>query len=98
MKDIIFLHPGPVSDFSVLKILENETDQLREACSILQGESISLKELAELAYDEYSAASAWALCSQMIDGLYISGSADNIIIRSEDDVEKIRDKKAERRG
>ena len=88
IKDIFFLHPGPVTDFSVLKDLENETDQLKEACSILQGESISLKELSELVYDCYTAESAWALCRELLDGLYITGTVDNIIIRPGDDVEK----------
>ena len=87
-KDISFLHPGPVSGFQELKKLVNETDQLKEACSLLQGENTSLKELAGLTYNEYTAESAWAVCSQLIDGLYIEGSTDRIIIRAEADVEK----------
>ena len=88
VKDITFLHPGPVPDLSKLIKLGKETDKIEEACSILQGESVDLKELAELAYEEYSPESSWAVCANLLDGLYITGSVDKIIIRSDIEVKK----------
>ena len=88
VKDITFLHPGPVSNLSKLIKPGKETDKIEEACSILQGESINLKELAELAYEEYSPESAWAVCANLLDGLYINGSVDKIIIRTDSEVKK----------
>jgi len=88
VKDITFLHPGPVKNLSKLIKLGKETDKIEEACSILQGESIDLKELAELAYEEYSPESAWAICANLLDGLYIIGSVDKIIIRTDLEVKK----------
>ncbi len=88
VKDIIFLHPGPVPDLSELIEKQTETEKIKEACSILQGESVTLKELSELAYDEYTPESAWSVCFQMITGLFISGSAEKIIIRKESEVKK----------
>ncbi|MDA3938464.1 MAG: RNB domain-containing ribonuclease [Spirochaetia bacterium] len=88
VKDITFLHPGPVADLAILMKLKNKTDQIKEACSILQGESVDLKELAELAYEKYTPESAWAICANLLDGLYITGSVDKIIIRTDIEVEK----------
>jgi len=88
VKDITFLHPGPVSDLSKLTKFGKKTDQIEEACSILQGESVDLKELSELAYEEYSPESAWAVCANLLDGLYITGSVDKIIIRTDIEVKK----------
>ena len=88
VKDITFLHPGPVIDLSKLIKFSKGTNKIEEACSILQGESIDLKELAELAYEEYSPESTWAVCANLLDGLYIRGSVDKIIIRTDSEVKK----------
>lgn len=88
VKDITFLHPGPVEDLSGLKSRSQDSSGLKEACQILQGEDMALRELAELAYGAFTPETAWAVYTGLLDGLYITGSAERIIIRSESDVEK----------
>ncbi len=57
-KDVFVLHPGPLDTLAGLEDKAPE-GQPEEAWELLQGETPTLKELAELAYGEYSPASAW---------------------------------------
>jgi exoribonuclease-2 len=81
-KDIEFLHPGPVGDFSDLEQggLAGKIDAkgIRDAWELLEGSSVSLKELAELIYGLYTAETAWAAYGLLRDGLYFSGPLDAI--------------------
>ena len=43
-------------------------------------------ELAELAFDEYTPASAWAVWELLMDGLYFTGEPAAIQVRSADEV------------
>ncbi|MDX9801592.1 MAG: RNB domain-containing ribonuclease [Spirochaetia bacterium] len=87
-KDIAFLHPGPVDDLSSLGSQGEENNRIKEACEILQGETLNLKEFAELAYNAFTPQSAWSVYQGLLDSFYITGTADKIIIRTEDEVEQ----------
>ena len=87
-KDITFLHPGPVEDMSALSGWSPDNSKLKDACEILQGETLTLGEFAELSYGAFTPQTAWAVYTALLDGLYITGSAEKIIIRSESDVGK----------
>jgi len=52
-----------------------------------EGEAVSLKELAELAFDEYSPESAWAAYQLLTDGLYFTGTVSAILPRPQEQVE-----------
>ncbi len=53
-KDVLFLHPGPAS--LDLRVPEGEEE---EAWELLQGQRVSLKELAELVYGQYTPEAAY---------------------------------------
>jgi exoribonuclease-2 len=61
-----------------------------------EGSSISLKELAELAFDEYSPSTAWAAYRLLLDGLYFSCNASVIRPRPRDLVEADEKKREEK--
>jgi exoribonuclease-2 len=74
-KDVELIHPGPVRP-------EEEAVQapaaanVREAWELLEGSEVPLKELAELAYGDFSPQSAWAAYKLLKEGLYFSGTVD----------------------
>ena len=72
-KDIKLLHPGPLSDVSLLDMDVPETlNTLDETLELLQDESVSLADLAELLYAEFTPQSAWSSWMLVMDGLYFS--------------------------
>lgn len=83
-KDLVVLHPGPI-DFSELKPPPGD---VLSAWELLQGETTTLAELAELAYGAYTPASAWAVWEWVIDGLYFSGLPEAIQVHTGPQVEK----------
>ena len=82
-KDVLLLHPGPIRNLAHLPPL---TGDVETAWELLAGETTNLEELAELAFDEYSVASAWAAWQLVANGLYFSGTPDAIVARSEAEV------------
>ncbi|MDR1046207.1 MAG: RNB domain-containing ribonuclease [Treponema sp.] len=85
-KDLQLLHPGPAS-LSELETLPK--GDLRGAWELLQTEaSFTLKEMAELAFDEWSPCSAWAAWLSLQEGLYFKGSADAVRCCSAGEIEK----------
>jgi exoribonuclease-2 len=76
-KDIQLLHPGPIADLSTLG---EPNGEVRTAWELLQGETTNLAELADLAYGEFTPASAWAVWSLVADGLYFGGTPDQIVV------------------
>jgi exoribonuclease-2 len=84
-KDISLLHPGPVKD---LKALDAGQGNVEEAWELLQGETASIEEVAELVYEEYTPASAWSTWELLRDGLYFEGSVRNMRARKADAVEE----------
>ncbi len=70
-KDIKLLHPGPVHDVTALDMaLPESLDTLDETLELLEGESVSLEELAEFLYGEFTPQSAWSSWMLVMDGLY----------------------------
>jgi exoribonuclease-2 len=82
-KDIQLLHPGPYSGPTELIPLPGE---MRAAWEILSGDSTTLAELSELAFGSFTPAAAWAAWQFVIDGLYFSGTPDEIRAASADEL------------
>jgi exoribonuclease-2 len=85
LKDIQAIHPGPVRSFDELMPLDG---QLEETWELLEGAETNLAELAELIYDEFTPASAWAAWKLVADGLYFTGTPDAIQARERAEIEK----------
>jgi exoribonuclease-2 len=95
-KDLELIHSGPVKDFSFLEGGSNAEG--REAWDLLEGEggTLSLRELAELAFGDYTPAAAWAAFSLLADGLYFGGTASAIVPGKREDVEAEEKKRQEK--
>ncbi len=89
-KDIELLHPGPLQDLESLALEAFLTDaavgEMVAAWELLAGSTTNLKELAELAYGNYSPATAWAVWQWVADGLYFQGTPGALVARSTDEV------------
>ncbi len=86
-KDIKLIHPGPLSDVSLLDMEVPESlNTLDETLELLEGEPVSLSDLAELLYGEFTPQSAWSSWMLVVDGLYfeIDSKTDLIQVRSKD--------------
>lgn len=82
-KDIELLHEGPLKNFSELKNISCDIEETHE---LLQGEAVSFDELVELLFSECTPSTA--LCTYRIleDGLYFSGSIQDIQVCSTEEV------------
>jgi exoribonuclease-2 len=78
-KDVISLHPGPIKDLGTLSPLSGD---IETAWELLAGQYPTLSELAELIYESFTPASAWATWQLVDDGLYFKGTPDKIIVNS----------------
>jgi len=58
-KDVTPLHPGPVES---LQDVQPQAGEVETAWELLAGRTTTLAELAELAYGDYTPATAWAAC------------------------------------
>ncbi len=85
-KDICFLHPGPVADLAALSV---QTPDVMETWELLQGEQVSLAELAELISGTYSPVSAWQVWHLLRDGRYFSGDPDAIQVHTPERLSEI---------
>ncbi|NKQ34288.1 MAG: RNB domain-containing ribonuclease [Chloroflexi bacterium] len=74
-KDVTLLHPGPCASLNQLTLPDGDVET---AWELLAGETTTLAELAELAYGEYTPATAWAAWELVTDGLYFSGTPEGI--------------------
>jgi exoribonuclease-2 len=77
-KDIEFLHRGPCAQADIEALGEGEGPEnvdVRGAWELLAGTTVSLQDLAELVYGEFTAQSAWAAYAVLQEGLYFTGSA-----------------------
>jgi exoribonuclease-2 len=70
-KDVVQLHPGPLHS---LEELQPQTGEVETAWELLAGSTTTLAELAELAYGDYTPATAWAAWQLVDDGLYFRGT------------------------
>ncbi len=76
-KDIKLLHPGPISDISTLDMeLPDPPETLSETLELLEDEAVSLSELSDFLYGEFSPQSAWSSWMLVMDGLYFELVAD----------------------
>jgi exoribonuclease-2 len=98
-KDIEIIHPGPVKNCSGIgEVGAVSHNAVRETWELLlaEGQTVSLKELAELVFSAYSPASAWAAFSLLLDGLYFTGTVGAIRSRQKELVETDEKKRAEK--
>lgn len=77
-KDVLLLHPGPVSDLKNLQPLEGEVEENWE---LLEGAETDIKELSELIYGDYTPAMAWSTWLLISEGIYFEGGPDKIVAR-----------------
>jgi exoribonuclease II len=82
-KDVTPLHPGPVESFQEVQPQQGEVEV---AWELLAGETTTLAELAELAYGDYSPATAWAAWQHVEDGLYFQGTPGEVTARLPEEV------------
>ena len=89
-KDFRFIHPEfayvdsdcPEVDISILNDLDIEF--------------ISLKELTEWLFDDYTSQNAWFVYLMSVDGLYFFWNKDVLVLRSEEQIEKIKANRQEK--
>jgi exoribonuclease-2 len=93
-KDVTLLHPGPVQG---LASLQAPTPAVEEAWELLEGEKVTLPELAEFLFGEYSPATAWGTWEVLQDGLWFEGDPQGIRRRSAEAVENERTARDTRR-
>ena len=84
-KDVIPLHPGPLSSLEQLQPRAGEA--LDSAWEILDdGDETDVPELSELLYGSYSPATAWCTWQLVADGLLFEGTPDCLIAKPAEDV------------
>ena len=89
-KDIQLLHPGPLKAFDDLQVDASEVN-VQEAWELLEGETTTLEELAELLFGDFRPATAWASWQVVDEGLYFEGTPDAIQGRPRQSVEETRE-------
>ncbi|MES9945692.1 MAG: RNB domain-containing ribonuclease [Candidatus Thiodiazotropha sp.] len=82
-KDVVLLHPGPLSD---LKELTPQSGEIEENWELLEGAETDIKELSELVFGDYTPAMAWAAWELVSEGIYFEGEPSSIRPRSADQV------------
>ena len=78
-KDVALLHPGPLNGWCGLNAPAGEAEA---ACELLEGNSTTLADLADLVYGAYTPATAWATWRLLNEGLYFQGTPERITPRS----------------
>lgn len=86
-KDIELLHPGPLHRLADLTPQQGEP---QAAWELLEGSETTLRELAELAFDAFTPATAWAAWQLVAEGLSFSGTPSQIQARPREAVERDR--------
>ena len=82
-KDIIPIHPGPV--LKINDLAPQSGDELT-AWELLPRDGVSLRELAELVFGEFTPSTAWAAWQLVTDGVYFQGTPDCITAHSREEV------------
>ncbi len=86
-KDVELLHPGPLRS---LKDLIPQQGEPEAAWELLEGGETTLKDLAELAFDAFTPATAWAAWELVAQGLAFTGEPSAIRARPREEVERDR--------
>lgn len=80
-KDVALLHPGPISQIGRLNDAAAAlTGDPVTAWELLDSGHTTLPELAELAFGDYTPATAWAAWLLVADGLYFTGTPEEIVV------------------
>ncbi len=98
-KDVILLHAGPLASLAKLAPQSGDdapSGDVETAWELLAGETTTLEELAELAFDEFTPQTAWATWQLVAEGVYFSGTPDEIVVQSAEAVAEIRAKRAKK--
>ena len=82
-KDVLLLHPGPARSLAGLHPPNGEVET---AWELLAGTSTTLPDLADLIYEAYTPATAWAVWQLVDDGLYFRGNLDEIFACTAEEV------------
>jgi len=82
-KDIIPIHPGPVLSLIDLQPQAGDVETARE---IISHDSVTLKELAELAFGKFTASAAWGAWQLLCEGLHFQGTPERITASSSEEV------------
>jgi exoribonuclease-2 len=77
-KDVVLLHPGPLSSLGQLSPCEGD---VQETWELLEDGAIEISEFSELIYGEYTPATAWAAWQLVLAGIYFEGQPDAISAR-----------------
>ena len=85
-KDVLLLHPGPVKSLHDLAENAAMPEELLTAWELLAGEEITLPDLCELAFAEYSPQTAWTTWQAVADGLYFQGTPTAVFSSSSEQV------------
>lgn len=78
-KDVVLLHKGPLVSLSAL---QSRRGEVMTAWELLAGETTTLSELSELAFAEFTPQTAWSVWEYVEDGLYFSGTPDEIAVHT----------------
>ncbi len=93
-KDIQLLHPGPMK--SLADLTQPPTGDAKVAWELLQGETVTLTELADWIYGEASPVTVWHAWLVLQEQVYFTGSIEQISTRTEAAVDAILAKQREK--
>lgn len=85
-KDITLLHPGPSPHPRQLKTVDGDP---QTAWELLDGSHTTIAELSELAFGEYTPATAWSIWQLIADGIYFEGTPDEVVAHTPGKVAEI---------
>jgi len=90
---VLLLHSGPIHNLS--ELVEPAGD-IKTAWELLAGETTTLADLAELAFEDATPAAVWAAWQWVADGLYFGGTPEAITVRTPEQVAEIEAERAAR--
>jgi exoribonuclease-2 len=93
-KDIQLLHPGPLTHLGALEQVAE--GNVEETWELLQGETVSLTELADFIYGEASPLTVWQAWQVLNADVHFTGSIEEIVPRPEAEVEALLSKQREK--
>ncbi len=84
-KDVLLLHPGACTE--IPRAAPPAEADLQEAWALLEGETTTLADLATLLFGDYTPQSAWQTWQAVADGLYFTGTPEQVQARTTAQVE-----------
>ena len=94
-KDVIPLHPGPVTGLETITATPADLDEARE---LLSGEETSLTELAELIFNSNTPSALWSAWKVVSEGLHFHGSPHRVRARTTREYEQERERRENRKA